>query len=233
MSHTILTSHVLYRGFQTGAVLGHSLKLARSLFTKSGKLSGEPILASTLRSAGIGAVAGTALMVPGLYMRMRGREEIEWKDRSWRLLEHEGQKAVDDCSIVGTAVGSVVGARQLVSHEAARVKALKVIGGAGVGSIAGVVVYLGWYYGVMRGEHLNKRLVVQTRLSTYSGGSILLFATSSKVNSILQFCILLTCDLKLFVTSPQLDEAGVHSHKHHGLSQHTNLCCAYLPRSFK
>lgn len=192
MSHTILTSHVLYRGFQTGAVVGHSLKLARSLFTKSGKLSGEPILASTLRSAGIGAVAGTALMIPGLYMRMQGRDEIEWKDRSWRLLEHEGQKAVDDCSIVGTAVGAVAGARQLVSHEAARVKALKIIGGAGVGSIAGVVVYLGWYYGVMRGEHLNKRSVVQTHPTTCSVKLHCAFRHKLEVKSILQSDVLLT-----------------------------------------
>lgn len=152
MSHTVLTTHVLYRGFQTGAVVGHALELARITLKKGRSPSAEPILASTLRSAGIGAVAGTALMVPGLYMRMRDREEIEWKDRSWRLLENEGQKAVDDCSGIGTVFGALVGARQTLPRETAGVKTLKIAGGAGVGSIVGVVVYLGWRYGLMRGE---------------------------------------------------------------------------------
>lgn len=152
MSHTILATHTLYRGFQTGAVVGHALELGKQLFKKSRSFGSEPILASTLRSAGVGALVGTALMVPGLYVRMRGREEIEWKDRSWRLLENEGQKAVDDCSAVGTAVGAIAGARQVLAHETAKLKAFKIAGGAGVGSIAGVVVYLGWRYGLNGGH---------------------------------------------------------------------------------
>jgi hypothetical protein len=149
MSHTVLTTHVLYRGFQTGAVVGHSLKLAKSLFQKNTILRNETILAATLRSTGFGALTGTALMVPAVYMRMYGREEIEWKDRSWRLLENNSQKAVDDFSVVGTAFG----ARQIVSHQSAWAKVLLVAGGAGVGSIAGVMVYMGWWYGLKGGEH--------------------------------------------------------------------------------
>ena len=153
MPYTILTTHVLYRGFQAGAVVGHSLKLARSMFSKSTALSTETILASTLRSTGIGALTGTALMIPGLYMRMRGREEIEWKDRSWRLLENKSQMAVDDFSVVGTAVGALAGARQVVSKQTTQTKIFKVAGGAGVGSIVGVVVYMGWWYGLGGGNH--------------------------------------------------------------------------------
>lgn len=161
MSHTVLITHVLYRGFQTGAVVGHSLKLAKSLFKKSSIMRNETILATTLRSTGVGALTGTALMVPGIYMRMRGREEIEWKDRSWRLLEHEGQKAVDDCSVVGTVFGALFGARQIASHQSARTKIFTLAGGAGVGSIAGVIVYLGWWYGLKGGEHhVSERSVV-------------------------------------------------------------------------
>ena len=117
MSHTILTTHVLYRGFQTGTIVGQSLKLARTLFTNSAILPNETILASTLRSTGVGALTGTALMIPAVYMRMYGREEIEWKDRSWRLLESESQKAVDDFSGIGTVVGALFGARQIVSNK--------------------------------------------------------------------------------------------------------------------
>lgn len=113
----------------------------------------ETILATTLRSTGFGALTGTALMVPAVFMRMRGREDIEWKDRSWRLLENNGQKAVDDCSVVGAAVGALFDARQIVPHQSVRTKLFTVAGGAGVGSIAGVVVYLGWWYGLKGGEH--------------------------------------------------------------------------------
>jgi hypothetical protein len=152
MSHTVLTTHVLYRGFQTGAIVGHSLKLARSLFQKNKIPRNETILAATLRSTGFGALTGTALMVPAVYMRMKGREEIEWKDRSWRLLENNSQKAVDDFSVVGTAFGALFGARQIASQQSARAKVLLVAGGAGVGSIAGVMVYLGWWYGLKGGD---------------------------------------------------------------------------------
>jgi hypothetical protein len=82
MSHTVLTTHVLYRGFQTDAVVSHSLKLARSLFQKNTILRNETILAATLRPTGFGALTGTVLTVPAVYMRMNGRGEIEWKDRS-------------------------------------------------------------------------------------------------------------------------------------------------------
>ena len=153
MPYTILTTHVLYRGFQTGAVVGHSFKLARSLFSKSTIMSKETILASTLRSTGVGALTGTVLMVPGLYMRIRGRDEIEWKDRSWRLLENKSQMAVDDFSVVGTAVGTLAGARQVMANQTFQSKVYKVAGGAGIGSILGVVVYMGWWYGLKGGDH--------------------------------------------------------------------------------
>jgi hypothetical protein len=37
--------------------------------------------------------------------------------------------------------------------QSARTKVLKVAGGAGVDSIAGVMVYPGWWYGLKRGEN--------------------------------------------------------------------------------
>jgi hypothetical protein len=49
---------------------------------------------------------------------MRRSDEIKWKDRSWRLLENNGQKAVDDCSIVATAVDALFGVRKIVIHKA-------------------------------------------------------------------------------------------------------------------
>ena len=42
---------------------------------------------------------------------MFGRENIEWKDRAWRLLENKYQMEVDDFALLGTAVGGYL-ARQ-------------------------------------------------------------------------------------------------------------------------
>lgn len=85
-----------------------------------------------------------ALMVPGIPGRMWGREEIEWKDRSWRLLENKGQLEVDDWTYVGILGGAVASARL----RGWRGK----IGGIGLGSVAGTVGYMGWRYGIKGGK---------------------------------------------------------------------------------
>ena len=68
------------------------------------------------------------------------------------MLENEGQKEVDDWSLVGTVAGAVVVARQSVVHKMARSTTLRLSGGAGVGSMVGVVGYMFWRYGFMGGE---------------------------------------------------------------------------------
>lgn len=78
-------------------------------------------------------MAGAALTV-----RMWGRDEIEWKDRSWRLRYNAGQVAVDNWGESGAAVGVlVVAVRGLAGVAPARWRG--VVGGAGVGSLVGIV----------------------------------------------------------------------------------------------
>jgi hypothetical protein len=140
LATTILATHVLYRGFQTGAALGPLTRAALSLRTKSPLTS-----TSLLRAAGTGGVVGTGVLSVMLIGRMWGREEIEWKDRSWRLMNHKGQVAIDDWSQVGGVLGAGLGA--------ARVGVLGwrgVVGAAGVGSLVGVVGCLG--FGWVKGE---------------------------------------------------------------------------------
>jgi len=43
---------------------------------------------------GVFAQIATGLMAFAVPGRMFGREEIEWKDRSWRLMENKGQLEV-------------------------------------------------------------------------------------------------------------------------------------------
>ena len=85
---------------------------------------------------------------------MYGREEIEWRDRSWRLLENRGQVEVDDWGVVGTVMGVVgVGVRGRGSGgEGLGGWWRRVLGGAGMGSVAGVVGYMAWRYGIKGGR---------------------------------------------------------------------------------
>lgn len=138
-AHTLLTAHVLYRGFQSGAVLGLTWSTLRAGFTR--KLPAPQTLP---RTTAFGSLAFTALMVSALYMRMRSKQAIEWKDRSWRLLENRGQMEVDDFSLVGTVGGGVAGAVR-------GARGLVLVGAAGVGSLVGVGAYMGWRYGIKGG----------------------------------------------------------------------------------
>lgn len=89
-------------------------------------------------------------MVVGLAGRMWGREDIEWRDRSWRLLQNPGQVEVDDWSVIGTAAGM---AALAVSKSASDVGVpRRILGGAGIGSVAGTVGYMMWRYGIKGGE---------------------------------------------------------------------------------
>lgn len=146
LSKTILTTHVLTRGFQTGAFIGLVAGGNRLILSPSYRAIPIPVAVKLVRSAGVGAVIGTGLLSVGLAARMYGKESIEWNDRSWRLLENQGQVEVDDWSYGGaavgmarTAVGGLRGWRPL-------------LGGAGLGSLAGVAGYMIWKYGVNGGR---------------------------------------------------------------------------------
>ncbi|CEO59950.1 hypothetical protein PMG11_04598 [Penicillium brasilianum] len=133
LARSILTTHVLIRGFQLGSTIG-LLNGGAAYLIKRRSLT-APIL---LRSAGTGAVIGTGLAGVGLVARMWGRDEIEWKDRSWRLRYNTGQVAVDNWGEPGAALGAVVvAARGWAGPAPGSWRA--VLGGAGVGSLVGIV----------------------------------------------------------------------------------------------
>ncbi|OBT41755.1 hypothetical protein VE00_07992 [Pseudogymnoascus sp. WSF 3629] len=138
-SYAILTGHVLYRGFAAGALVGALAPLPIMIF----RPLKHPLPLAVLRSAGMGTVVGTGVLALALAGRMYGREEIEWKDRSWRLLANKGQVEVDTWSGVGTVMGALV----------ARGKGWRGrLGGAGLGNLVGVGGYLGWRYGFNQGK---------------------------------------------------------------------------------
>jgi len=144
LPHVVLATHVLYRGFQAGALVGSLVPLPLMLFRR---LS-APLPTVMLRSAGVGSIVGTSLLTLGLVGRMWGREEIEWRDRSWRLLENKGQMEVDTWSAIGTVAGGILGSGGWRGR----------LGGAGLGSLAGVAGYMGWRYGVKKGKWEEEKL---------------------------------------------------------------------------
>lgn len=85
---------------------------------------------------------------------MRGKEEIEWQDRSWRLLANKHQEQVDNW----TTTGELLGMTAIITRDARRgahLKALqgaiRVIGGAGAGNLTALGALMLWRV-VVRGD---------------------------------------------------------------------------------
>jgi len=106
-----------------------------------------------LRSTGVGFLLGTGILSVGLSAQMRGKEAIEWKDRSWRLLRNKGQLECDDWSYGGMILGVASAVRQGVPSQGAitAIDFLKGVGRVGVGGTVGLLGYMGWRYGLMGG----------------------------------------------------------------------------------
>jgi len=83
---------------------------------------------------------------------MLGREEIEWKDRSWRLMESKGQLECDDWtySAIALSAATAVGSKNIRGMGWRGP-----VGMVGVGSVLGMVGYMGWRYGVKGGKFDN------------------------------------------------------------------------------
>lgn len=108
-----------------------------------------PFLPAVISATGTSAVIGTGLLALALVGRMWGREDIEWKDRSWRLLENKGQIEVDQWSLIGSALGPL----GLLFTRGVRGAGWKMfVGSAGLGGSTGVLGYLVWRHGINQGK---------------------------------------------------------------------------------
>ena len=74
--------------------------------------------------------------------RMRGREDIEWKDRSWRLLENEGEVVTDWWVLGGGVAGAVGGLVRARRGVLPVTRGTAVVGGAGLGAAGAGVGYM-------------------------------------------------------------------------------------------
>ncbi|KAL8675612.1 MAG: hypothetical protein Q9168_000124 [Polycauliona sp. 1 TL-2023] len=142
--YTILTLHCLHRGFTAGAIGGLAYPFARSAFTTILRCAShapmQPWATRLISSAATGSLWGTGLTGIAMIGRMWGRDEIEWQDRSWRILANKTQNREDDWSAGGMLIGAL--ALGLTSRRGAR-PGLSMgrasLGGAAVGSLLGTV----------------------------------------------------------------------------------------------
>ncbi|KAI8659620.1 hypothetical protein LRP88_06189 [Fusarium phalaenopsidis] len=148
LSHTILTSHVIVRTITLSTIVAAGITTTRQLIPafrpKATALAFTPRL---IRSASTGTVIALGLGALMTLGRMHGREEIEWQDRSWRLLENKGQLETDDWTVVGAGVGAVLG-----TQAAKGLGWRGAVGGLGLGTVGGMLGYMGWRYGVNGGK---------------------------------------------------------------------------------
>lgn len=110
-AHTILYLHVMRASAMSFSFLS-MFQFPASLLAS--RLRGIPqpystLVARTLKMSGRGLILGTAAGAATTWGRMRGMEEIQWQDRTWRILENRGEVETDWVSLGGAGVGAAGG----------------------------------------------------------------------------------------------------------------------------
>jgi len=150
MSRAILITHVVHRGLPIGATIGALVPIIKTSVLKRPSLSATPYIIRILKGSATGTLTAGAICFGVTLARMNGQDDYGWRDRSWRLLENKYQCELDDFSVASAAVGGVFGAR--VVRGGAEPVWRGAVGGAGLGTLAGVVIYMGWRHGVNGGK---------------------------------------------------------------------------------
>ncbi|KAM3534829.1 hypothetical protein MY4038_001910 [Beauveria bassiana] len=176
LARTILTTHVATRAVTLGTLLGVAATSARTVIPalrpkveqQQQQQQQQPFAARLLRSCAGSILATLGVAGVGLVVRMWGRDDIEWRDRSWRLLESRGQLETDDWTYGGMGAAGATSALVMVKARAAGARKKTpppavlvlgwrgLVGAAGLGSVGGMMGYLGWRYGVNGGKFPEK-----------------------------------------------------------------------------
>jgi hypothetical protein len=106
-----------------------------------------PATPRLLHAAGRSTLWTTGIVAVLLAGRMWGADDIEWKDRSWRLMANQGQLETDDWTYGGMLAG--LGATTLLRRPLGWVGA---VGAVGFGSFAGMMGYMTWRYAINKGK---------------------------------------------------------------------------------
>ncbi|KAF2851034.1 hypothetical protein T440DRAFT_77657 [Plenodomus tracheiphilus IPT5] len=139
-AHTVLYLHVMRASAMSFSFVA-LFRLPVSLIASRLRGTSLPLntlLARTLQTCGRGLVLGTVAGGVMTWGRMRGMEEIQWQDRTWRILENKGEVKTDWVTLGAAgagAAGAVVAARRGAVPAGMGTAAL---GGAAVGAAMGV-----------------------------------------------------------------------------------------------
>ncbi|KAL6879249.1 hypothetical protein J3F83DRAFT_711980 [Trichoderma novae-zelandiae] len=158
LPHLILTTHVLTRAITTGSIIGLAIPaLRQSIPALRRPGPGPPLPERLLLSVTRSTAITTAVVGVGLAARMWGREPIEWRDRSWRLLENRGQLELDDWTYGGMGAALLATGLMRVGGAGgpARLGWRGVAGAAGMGSVGGMIGYMAWRYGINGGRFVE------------------------------------------------------------------------------
>jgi len=96
------------------------------------------IVVRTIKTSGRGFVLGTAAGVAMTWGRMRGRGDVEWKDRAWALLENKGKVKTDWVTLFTSSAGAVATLMAARRGTIPLTTGNAILGGAAFGSAAGV-----------------------------------------------------------------------------------------------
>jgi hypothetical protein len=146
-AHSILYLHVMRASAMSStffALFRIPITLASARYRQM-PINMPVLVARTLQSSGRAFIAGGLIGGLMTWGRMRGREEIEWQDRAWRILENKGEVRTDWAVLGG------IGAGAFASFTAARRGAIRAsvgsatLGGAGAGSSIGKNIHITRY----------------------------------------------------------------------------------------
>lgn len=150
-SRTILHTHVLHRALTTAPLLSLPLNLSLRAYARKrfpgAPVANLPFLTSLTRTTGIVSVFVMGALEIALLARMKGKEEVEWQDRSWRLLGNRGQQEMDLWGYAG-GVGGGVGWVVLRKVRPVGWGGWKAgVGSVGLGNFVGCLGEMGWRAG--------------------------------------------------------------------------------------
>ncbi|KAF2463495.1 uncharacterized protein BDR25DRAFT_108961 [Lindgomyces ingoldianus] len=155
LSHEILYLHVIRAGAMMGSVfplITAPSSLLVSRYRHATAFNASTLIPRLLTHSARGLVIGSIFGVVATFARMRGREEIEWKDRSWRLIENKGQVEQDWWTLEGAVVGVITGVLAARRGKMPVGIGKAVLSGAGLGMASGFLGSVVWRQGVKGGK---------------------------------------------------------------------------------
>ncbi|KAF2130852.1 hypothetical protein P153DRAFT_287857 [Dothidotthia symphoricarpi CBS 119687] len=139
-AHSILYLHVMRASamsFTFVSLAGVPISVLASRYRQT-SIDPKMLLSRTLKISGRSLVLGTMVGAAMTWGQMMGREDIEWKDRSWRILENKGEVDTDWVTIGGAGAGVVAASLGARRGKVPAGVGNAVLGGTGIGMSIGV-----------------------------------------------------------------------------------------------